>query len=59
MAVAASACGERITCFSPKEHMVQHSGVQDVRGQRAGPFIVLRDPDNIQIELAACWQPSV
>jgi glyoxylase I family protein len=38
---------------------VTHSGVQDVHGQRGGPLIVLRDPDNIQIELTAGWQPSV
>ena len=37
---------------------VTHSGVQDVQGDRGGPLIVLRDPDNIQIELTAGWQPS-
>lgn len=34
---------------------VGHSGVQDVQGDRGGPLIVLRDPDNIQIELTAGW----
>ncbi len=34
---------------------VTHSGVQDVQGDRGGPLIVLRDPDNIQIELTAGW----
>jgi glyoxylase I family protein len=34
---------------------VTHSGVQDVQGERGGPLIVLRDPDNIQIELTAGW----
>jgi hypothetical protein len=38
---------------------VTHSGVQDLHGQRGGPFIVLRDPDNIQIDLTAGRQPSV
>jgi hypothetical protein len=33
---------------------VTHSGVH---GERGGPLIVLRDPDNIQIELTAVWQP--
>lgn len=35
---------------------VTHSGVQDVDGERGGPLIVLRDPDNIQIELTAGWR---
>jgi catechol 2,3-dioxygenase-like lactoylglutathione lyase family enzyme len=34
---------------------VVHSGIQDVEGQRGGPLIVLRDPDNIQLELTAGW----
>lgn len=34
---------------------VRHSGVQDVHGARGGPLIVLRDPDNIQLELTAGW----
>lgn len=34
---------------------VTNSGVQDRRGHRGGPLIVLRDPDNIQIELTAGW----
>jgi catechol 2,3-dioxygenase-like lactoylglutathione lyase family enzyme len=38
---------------------VPHSGVQDVDGGRGGPLIVLRDPDNIQIELTAGWQPPL
>jgi catechol 2,3-dioxygenase-like lactoylglutathione lyase family enzyme len=37
---------------------VAHSGVQDVQGDRGGPLIVLRDPDNIQIELTAGWHLS-
>jgi hypothetical protein len=37
---------------------VTHSGVQDVQGDRGGPLIVLRDPDNIQIELTAGWHLS-
>jgi glyoxylase I family protein len=37
---------------------VTHSGVQDVQGHRGGPLIVLRDPDNIQIELTAGWHLS-
>jgi glyoxylase I family protein len=37
---------------------VTHSGVQDVEGRRGGPLIVLRDPDNIQIELTAGWHLS-
>jgi catechol 2,3-dioxygenase-like lactoylglutathione lyase family enzyme len=37
---------------------VSHSGVQDVQGNRGGPLIVLRDPDNIQIELTAGWHLS-
>jgi glyoxylase I family protein len=37
---------------------VTHSGVQDVQGDRGGPLIVLRDPDNIQIELTAGWHVS-
>jgi glyoxylase I family protein len=37
---------------------VTHSGVQDVQGRRGGPLIVLRDPDNIQIELTAGWHLS-
>jgi glyoxylase I family protein len=37
---------------------VSHSGVQDVEGLRGGPLIVLRDPDNIQLELSAGWHPS-
>jgi catechol 2,3-dioxygenase-like lactoylglutathione lyase family enzyme len=36
---------------------VVHSGIQDRDGKRGGPLIVLRDPDNIQIELTAGWQP--
>ncbi len=36
---------------------VHHSGVQDLHGQHGGPLIVLRDPDNIQLELTAGWQP--
>ena len=36
---------------------VPHSGIQDTQGP-AGPLIVLRDPDNIQLELTAGWQPS-
>jgi glyoxylase I family protein len=36
-----------------------HSGVQDLNGKRGGPLIVLRDPDNIQIELTPGWQPPV
>ena len=35
---------------------VPHSGIQDAQGP-AGPLIVLRDPDNIQLELTAGWQP--
>jgi glyoxylase I family protein len=37
---------------------VTHSGIQDVQGDRGGPLIVLRDPDNIQIELTAGWHLS-
>lgn len=37
---------------------VQHSGIQDTEGKSGGPLIVLRDPDNIQLELTAGWQPS-
>jgi catechol 2,3-dioxygenase-like lactoylglutathione lyase family enzyme len=33
---------------------VPHSGIQDEHGP-AGPLIVLRDPDNIQLELTAGW----
>ena len=36
---------------------VTHSGIQDHDGQRGGPLIVVRDPDNIQLELTAGWQP--
>jgi hypothetical protein len=36
---------------------VTHSGVQDIQ-DRGGPLIVLRDPDNIQVELTAGWQLS-
>jgi catechol 2,3-dioxygenase-like lactoylglutathione lyase family enzyme len=36
---------------------VVHSGIQDRGGGRGGPLIVLRDPDKIQIELSAGWQP--
>jgi catechol 2,3-dioxygenase-like lactoylglutathione lyase family enzyme len=39
------------------EFGVAHSGIQDHDGGRGGPLIVLRDPDNIQIELTAGWQP--
>jgi catechol 2,3-dioxygenase-like lactoylglutathione lyase family enzyme len=39
------------------EHGVSHSGIQDLNGGRGGPLIVPRDPDNIQIELTAGWQP--
>jgi catechol 2,3-dioxygenase-like lactoylglutathione lyase family enzyme len=35
-----------------------HSGVQDIQGNRGGPLIVLRDPDNIQVELTAGWHLS-
>lgn len=37
---------------------VTHSGVEDIQGSRGGPLIVLRDPDNIQIELTAGWHLS-
>jgi catechol 2,3-dioxygenase-like lactoylglutathione lyase family enzyme len=37
---------------------VTHSGVQDIQGNRGGPLIVLRDPDNIQVELTAGWHLS-
>jgi glyoxylase I family protein len=37
---------------------VQHSGIQDAEGKTGGPCIVLRDPDNIQLELTAGWHPS-
>jgi glyoxylase I family protein len=37
---------------------VQHSGIQDAEGKTGGPLIVLRDPDNVQLELTAGWQPS-
>jgi glyoxylase I family protein len=37
---------------------VTHSGIQDSQGHRGGPLIVLRDPDNIQIELTAGWHLS-
>jgi glyoxylase I family protein len=37
---------------------ITHSGVQDAQGNRGGPLIVLRDPDNIQIELTAGWHLS-
>ena len=33
---------------------VPHSGIHVERG---GPLVVLRDPDNIQLELTAGWQP--
>jgi catechol 2,3-dioxygenase-like lactoylglutathione lyase family enzyme len=38
---------------------VTHTGTQDLDGGLGGPLIVLRDPDNIQIELTAGWQPPV
>jgi hypothetical protein len=38
---------------------VQHTGIQDAEGNTGGPLIVLRDPDNIQLELTAGWQPSI
>ena len=38
---------------------VLHSGIQDAHGTTGGPLIVLRDPDNIQLELTAGWQLSV
>ena len=34
---------------------VPHSGIQEEHGP-AGPLIVLRDPDNIQLKLTAGWQ---
>jgi glyoxylase I family protein len=37
---------------------VMHSGVQNIQGNRGGPLIVLRDPDNIQVELTAGWHLS-
>jgi len=37
---------------------VEHSGIQDPERTTGGPLIVLRDPDNIQLELTAGWQPS-
>jgi len=37
---------------------VTHSGVHDVQGDRGGPLIVLRDPNNIQIDLTAGWHLS-
>lgn len=42
----------------PSAHDVVHSGIQDIEGGRGGSLIVLRDPDNIQIELTAGWRPS-
>jgi len=38
---------------------VQHTGIQDAEGNTGGPLIVLRDPDNIQLELTAGWQTSI
>jgi glyoxylase I family protein len=40
------------------QHGVSHSGIKDHDGGRGGPLIVLRDPDNIQIELTAGWRPA-
>jgi catechol 2,3-dioxygenase-like lactoylglutathione lyase family enzyme len=37
---------------------VEHSGIQDHERTTGGPLIVLRDPDNIQLELTAGWQPT-
>jgi glyoxylase I family protein len=37
---------------------ISQSGVQDVQGDRGGPLVVLRDPDNIPIELTAGWHLS-
>jgi len=51
--------GDLATLTAWREHLdalgVAHSGIQDAAGKRGGPLIVLRDPDNIQIELTAGW----
>ena len=51
--------GDLPTLKAWTEHLddlgVTHSGVQDSDGERDDPLIVVRDPDNIQIELTAGW----